>query len=613
MQLNWVDWLLIGGYCLFSFLIGIYYTRRAGQSVDEYFVGGRRIAWWLAGTSMVATTFAADTPLAVSKLARVEGIYANWFWWSVLLGGMMCVFFFAHLWQRAGVLTDVEFIELRYEGKSAAILRGFMAVYGGVLQNAIIMGWVILAMSKICDVMLGWDKLTSIAIMMTIMVFYTMLSGYWGVVMTDFFQFGMAMTGSIALAGMVVWHMGGIHGMIEQIQAAPQFDPKVFDFVPNFATATKLALLTFVVQLSVQWWGAGQGGGYIAQRLFSTPTERDAALSALWFNFAHYVLRPWPWIIVGLASLVYFPDLSAADAERAYPLMIAKFLPMGLRGLMVASLMAAFMSTMETQLNWGASYLINDLYRRFMVRKASERHYVAASRLAVLLLAALGCIAAWQAETITGAWIYLATLTAGAGMVGLLRWYWWRVNAWSEISALTGSFLIANGNLWAKILDRFGLVPAGWMDSITWLYGSDAYAVRLLIIVVSCTAIWLGVTYLTGPVGASHLEIFFRRVRPGGWWGPIARQCPEVRRDRARHAWSGWFAGVACIYTGLFGIGYLCLAKTLSGMVLLAVSALTGWWMVRQASAIGRERHVRLAGLAENKASPTVSEEKTVR
>ncbi|MCX5759106.1 MAG: hypothetical protein NTU83_11475, partial [Candidatus Hydrogenedentes bacterium] len=369
--------------------------------------------------------------------------------------------------------------------------------YGGVLQNAITMGWVMLAMIKICDVMLGWNKLTSITIMMAIMVFYTMLSGYWGVVMTDFFQFGMAMAGSITLAVMVVYKMGGIPSMIEQVQAAPHFAPKVFDFVPNFAMATKLALLTFIVQLSVQWWGAGQGGGYIAQRLFSTPTERDAALSALWFNFAHYVLRPWPWIIVGLASLVYFPDLSVADAERAYPLMIAKFLPMGLRGLMVASLMAAFMSTMETQLNWGASYLINDLYRRFMVRDASERHYVTASRVAVLILTALGSIEAWQAETITGAWIYLATLTAGAGMVGLLRWYWWRVNAWSEISALAGSFLIANGNLWAGILDHFGLMPAEWMKSIAWLYGSEAYAVRLLIIVLACTAIWLIVTYLT--------------------------------------------------------------------------------------------------------------------
>ncbi len=590
MQLNWVDWLFIIGFCVASLGVGLYYTRRASRNIDEYFVGGRTMTWWLAGTSMVATTFASDTPLVVSGFVRSGGIYANWFWWSALLGGMMCVFFYARLWRRAGILTDVEFIELRYDGKSAAVLRGFLAVYAGILQNCITMGWVMLAMMKICNVMLGWDKWMSMAAMLILLAFYTMLSGYWGVVMTDFFQFGMAMSGCIVLAGMVVHDMGGFGAMVETVRSSPNVDPKVFDFVPSFATAGKLAIVTFVVQISMQWWGSGQGQGYIAQRLFSTSNERESALAALWFNFAHYVLRPWPWLIVGLASLAYFPITPGEDPERAFPLMVAKFLPMGLRGLMVASLMAAFMSTMETQLNWGASYLINDLYKRFLVRDASTRHYVTVSRCAVIVLTALGALTAWQFESIKGAWIYLAMITAGAGLVGLLRWFWWRVNPWSEISALAGSFIVANGNYWAKGLAKLGLVGPDTMARIDWLYSKDAYAVLFLIIVVTCTTLWLAVTFLTRPVSEAHLEAFFRRVRPGGWWGPIARRCPEIRRDRARDAWTGWLAGVICIYSGLFGIGYLCLARTVPGVVFLALSFLSGWFMVSRAAIAGESK-----------------------
>ena len=588
MQLNWVDWIFIVGYLAASLVVGLIYTHRASSSIDEYFVGGRSMTWWLAGTSIVATTFAADTPLVVSGFVRSEGIYANWFWWSALLGGMMCVFFYARLWRRSGIITDVEFIELRYEGRAAAILRGFMAIYGGILQNCITMGWVMLAMMKICNVMLGWDKLTSMAAMMIIMVFYTVLSGYWGVVMTDFFQFIMAMAGAILLPVIVVWKMGGLGSMVEQVHAAPGVMPKVFDFVPDFHTAAKLAVITFVVQMSIQWWAGAQGHGYIAQRLFSTSNERDSALAALWFNFAHYVLRTWPWIIVGLASLVFIPLQAGEDPERAYPLMIAKFLPMGLRGLMVASLMAAFMSTMETQLNWGASYLINDLYKRFIVKNGSTRHYVTVSRIAVLLLAALGCLTAWQFESIKGAWIYLAMLTAGAGLVGMLRWFWWRVNPWSEISALAGSFVVANGGFAAKAFFKLGWLSLETMQWVDRVYAKDAYAVLFGIIVVVCTALWLAVTFLTRPVSQQHLEAFFRKVRPGGWWGPIAKQCPDVPRDRARDAWVGWLAGVLCIYTALFGIGYLCLARPLPGLALLAVAIISGWQMVSRAAVAGR-------------------------
>jgi SSS family solute:Na+ symporter len=286
--------------------------------------------------------------------------------------------------------------------------------------------------------------------------------------------------------------------------------------------------------------------------------------------------------------LVYFPDLSTTDAEKAYPLMIREFLPTGLRGLMVASLMAAFMSTMETQLNWGASYLINDLYKRFIVKEASTKHYVLASRVSVLLLTALGALTAWQSETITGAWIYLMTLTAGAGMVGLLRWYWWRINAWSEISALLGSFIIANGNIWALPFRSMGLIPARWGNSIDWFYGSEAYAVRTLVIVGVCTLLWVSVTFLTTPVSDEHLKNFFRRVRPGGWWGRIAKACPEVKRDRARYGWIGWASGVVSIYASLFGVGSICLNRPFAAAIYLPIAAVSGWYMVTHASAIGQ-------------------------
>ncbi len=584
MQLEAVDWVFIVGYCLIAFGIGIYFSRRASKDMGEFFVAGRNLPWWLAGTSIVATTFAADTPLAVSGFVRSQGIYGNWFWWSALMGGLLCVFFYARLWRRANIITDMEFIELRYVGPPATALRAFMSVYGGVLQNCIIMGWVMLAMAKICDVMLGWPKVTSIAVLVVMALGYTVLSGFWGVVMTDLVQFIMAMTGSIALAGIVLYRMGGPSGMVEKVAAAPDVDLKVFHMVPDWATAGKLALITFGIQVTIQWWGGGQGGGYLAQRLFATRSEKDSVLAALWFNFAHYVLRPWPWIIVGLASLVYFPTAKVTDPESGYPLMMAEFLPTGLRGLMVASLLAAFMSTIDTQLNWGASYLINDLYKRFIRPTASPRHYVNASRVAMVILIILGALAAWKMESISGAWIYLMVLTAGAGLVGLLRWYWWRVNPWSEISALASSLVIANGNLFVDLLHKVGLVSDFALKRTEWFYSRPLYSVRLVMIIVVCTVVWVIVTYLTRPVPDAHLERFYRRVRPGGWWKPVAERCPDVPRESAVWGWAGWFAGVVCIYAGLFGIGFLCLARTKEGLACLALSIVTGWFMASRAS-----------------------------
>jgi len=594
VQLHLIDWVFIVGYCVVAFGIGVYFSKRAGKNIGEFFVAGRNLPWWLAGTSIVATTFASDTPLVVSAFVRQGGIYKNWFWWSLLMGGMLTVFFYARLWRRAGVITDVELIELRYEGRSASVLRGLMAVYGGVLQNSVVMGWVILAMIKISTVMLGLpdtagSKVAVLAVLLAIAVGYTTLSGFWGVVMTDFIQFIMAMSGSVALAGIVLWKLGGPGGMVEEVSAAAGSESGVFRFIPDFSTwdagmAAKLLLITFVLQVTVQWWGGGQGGGYLAQRLFATRSERDSVLAALWFNFAHYVLRSWPWLVVGLASLVYFPLTEGEDPEMAYPKMIAEFLPIGLRGLMVASMLAAFMSTIDTQINWGASYLVNDLYKRFIKREASDAHYVKVSRVMMIVIMAFGAFAAWQSESIEKVWIYLATLTAGAGFVGLLRWYWWRVNAWAEISALAGSFVIANGNHWCKWLVYFRVLPSSVMDKVNWLYSTETYSIRLLFIIVVCTAVWVSVMYITRPVGDAHLERFYRRVRPGGWWRRIAERCPDVRADRAAAGWIGWFAGVACVYLGLFGVGHLCLARPLSGVALLAASAGAGWLALSQVS-----------------------------
>ena len=580
MQLDVLDWTVIIASLVFSLLVGVYYTKRASRSLREFFTAEGSLPWWLVGTSMVATTFAADTPLVVSGLVRKGGIFENWLWWSALMGGMLTVYFFAGLWRRARLLTDVEFVELRYEGKSAAVLRAFGAVYYGVLVNCIVMGWVTLAMSKILHVMMGWDKVFSVAILVVLTLSYTTLSGYWGVVVTDFFQFALAMLGAIALMVIALVQLGGPTNMVEQVLAAPGVDPKVLHFVPDFRTATDLAITTFVVQMALLWWATGQGSGYLAQRLFSARDERHAAKAFLWFNIAHYMLRPWPWIVVGLASLVYFPLQAGEDNELAYPKMIAELMPSGLRGLMVASLFAAFMSTLSTQLNWGASYMVSDLYKRFFVRDASERHYVNVSRVFMLVLMLIGALAAWQSDNVAKVWIYLMTIGAGGAFVGLLRWYWWRVNAWAEIGAMASSIIVANGNLFCRPLAALGLLSPENMESVDWFYASDTYALRFVFITAVCTVFWVLVMYMTPPVSDGKLEQFFLRVRPGGWWGSIAKCHPEIRVASALRGWLGWFAGTVCVYAGLFGVGYLCIGRYAYAVLLLALCAVSGKFMI---------------------------------
>src|SRR5919106_3192212 len=447
MTLTALDWTIIAAYFAASAAVGVWYSSRGGRSVNDFFLTGRSLPWWLAGTSMVATTFAADTPLAVAGLVARNGIAGNWIWWSAAFGSMLTVFFFARLWRRAGILTDVEFAELRYSGPPAALLRGFRALYLGIPINCVIMGWVNLAMAKILAVTLGWDRLTAVLISLAITGVYSAVSGLWGVVITDFFQFIFAMAGSIALAWFALQlpAIGGLSGLIGKVPAG------TLQFVPSFslsdpasaATLVGLPVATFLTYVCVQWWASwypGQepgGGGYVAQRMMSAKDERHSFLATLWFTIAHYCLRPWPWIIVGLASLVLYPDIT--DKEAGYVMVLRDHLPAGWRGLLLGAFFAAYMSTIATQLNWGTSYIVNDFYRRFVRRGATERHYVWISRLTTILLMLASAVVTFYLESIRQAWEFVLESGAGIGLVLILRWYWWRVNAWSEISAMVAA------------------------------------------------------------------------------------------------------------------------------------------------------------------------------
>ncbi len=583
MAFHSLDWIVIGAYFIVMFWIGISCTRRASANTEEYFLAGRKLPWWIAGASIVATTFAADTPLAVSGFVRSKGIYENWFWWSGIMGWMLCMFFYANLWRRANIVTDLEFLQIRYTNKAAAALRVFMVFYSGVFANCIVMGWVMLAMGKVSDAVLGLPetltiglagsefvfstKLAVSAILVFTVLFYTVLSGFWGVVVTDFVQFIIAMAGSISLAVLVMIQAGGPGEMVAKVMASPGVSARHLQFVPSLVDAGKLAVFTFLVYLTVQWWGSAQCGEYAAQRLFATKNEKHAIMAMLWASFGNYVLRTWPWVVVGVASLIYFPLTKGEDPEMAYPHMMVKFLPTGFRGLMVVSFLAAFMSTIDTRLNWGGSYLVNDFYMPYCRPKGSKKEYVFVSRITMVVLMLLAVVASWKMDSISGAWKYLAEISVGASFVVLLRWYWWRINVWSEISALISSLLVSNVLLFVKAVNS-----------------PDMFPVRLVIVLVLSTICWVTVTFLTKPVEMEHLERFYRRVRPGGWWGPVAVMCPEIKQDRLYSHWIGWFAGSVCIFAAMFGVGYVVMGQTWKGILLLLVSVFSGWKTISCAS-----------------------------
>jgi len=584
------DWIVVAVYGAVTMTLGFWFSRRAGRSLEEYFVAGRSLPWWIAGTSIAATWFATDAPLATASLVRQRGIYANWLWWYEAAGIMLLVFFYAKLWRRAAILTDAELIELRYSGRPASALRGFSAVYSGLLKNCVVMGWVMLAMVKFSSVLLGWNPEATLVVCVLLALLYTVASGLWGVVVTDLLQFAAGMTGSLVLAWVVLARLGGPRAMAEGIRALPDAGVATLDVVPHPAHLSPLELASLLCLILLLWTRSGQGDGYLAQRLFAARDERQSVLSALWFALAGTVLMTWPWVVVGLGSLLILPVASAApalaaDPELAYPMMIADLMPAGLRGLMVASFLAAFMSTMDTHLCWGASYLVNDVYKRFLRRGADERHYVRASRFAVVLLVLLAALTAWQMDTIERAWIYVIELTSGVALVWLLRWYWWRVNAWAEIAAMAGSVLLANGRVLIGAARASGLLSGATAQRLAGFYGSDWDFLRALVILLACSVLWVVVALLTPPDRRERLDAFYRKVRPGGWWGPVAARCGalDTGLPPAGVRWLGWGAGMTFLYGWLVGIGHLLTGRSASGLTLLLAGAAAGWLTLRLA------------------------------
>jgi Na+/proline symporter len=579
MQLTSIDWAIVAAYFVLSLAIGLYYYRRAGESTGEFFVAGRDLPWWLAGTSMVATTFAADTPLAVTEMVARNGVAGNWLWWSMLPSGMLTVFFFARLWRRAEVMTDVEFVELRYTGRPAAFLRGFRALYLGLAINLIIMGWVNLGMAKVLSGTLGLEKWEALGFCLAITFLYSVLSGLWGVVVTDAVQFFIAMGGSIALAWFAVDAVGGLEALKTGLASAvpanssQPFGDAATAMWPDGSAIWMLPMLTLVTYLGVNWWASWYpgaepgGGGYVAQRIFSARNERHGVLATLWFNVAHYALRPWPWILVALCSLVLYkdgvvnPSTGLADPAFGYVQVMNDYLPAGFRGLLLASFAAAYMSTISTQMNWGSSYIVNDFYRRFIRLGASERHYVFASRVATFITMCLSIVVTYFMNRITSGWELVLTLGAGTGLVYILRWYWWRINAWSEIAAMSAALVVSLALQWSGTFDAG--TPLG-------------FAQTMLTTVGIATAVWVAATFMTPPEPEEKLLDFYRRVHPAGpGWSAIAARAGEVRSSTPETLAPGfvnWILGIVVVYSTLFLLREILFGSAGMTAVLAAVA-----------------------------------------
>jgi len=570
--LTTLDWVIIALYFVFAGAIGLALSNRAGRSLSDYFVGGRALPWWLAGTSMVATTFAADTPLAVTERVAKHGVAGNWLWWNMVMSGILTVFFYARLWRRAGVITDVEFTELRYGGRPAAILRGFRAAYLALPINLIIMGWVNLAMMEIVSTTLHISDVAALLVCFLLAAAYSVMAGLWGVVITDFFQFGLAIAGAVILAIFAVHAVGGIAGMQVGLESVYGSSDAAIAMLPR-ESAAWMPAITMAVYLGVNWWASWYpgaepgGGGYIAQRIFSARTERDGVLATLWFNIAHYAVRPWPWILVALASTILYPGLE--NPRQGYIMAVTDLLPPGLTGLVLAGFAAAYMSTISTQLNWGASYLVNDLYARFLRPDLGERELVRASRLATLLMMLSSLVVTYFLTSIEGAWRFLLAIGAGTGLVLILRWYWWRINAWSEISAMIAS-LVVSLVLWFGA----GLNPD---DPVQWAW-------IMLATVGSSTVVWLAVTFLTRPEEEQTLRRFYLKVRPGGrGWSRISSGLGLGGEpvDGGPLNWTNWVAGVTSVYSSLFGVGQIIFGATGRGVVLLVIALACFAWIGR--------------------------------
>jgi solute:Na+ symporter, SSS family len=583
MKLTFVDLAIVGAFFLLTIGFGLFFARRAKRSMVDYFVARRSIPWWLAGTTMVATTFSADTPLAVTEMVVKNGVAGNWLWWSMLGSGMMTVFFFARLWRRAEVVTDVELTELRYSGKPAAFLRAFRAAYLGLIANIIVMGWVNLGMAKVMTGMLGVEKWKALVVCLLITFVYTVISGYWGVAATDGMQYLFEMGGAIVLA-VVAWNaVGGITTLKAKLAiahpaaVAPGTTFGSADAVLAFWPASGAGIwvvptITLAALLGLNWWASWYpgaepgGGGYVVQNMLACRTEREARSAALFFNIAHYAIRSWPWVITALCTLALYGGAvlnseGKEDPGLNYVRAMVDLLPVGLRGFMIASFAAAYMSTVATQMNWGSSYLVNDLYRRFIRRDATEHHYVTVSRAATMLTLVLSLIATYFMDQVSHAWEFLLMLGAGTGLVYILRWYWWRVNAWSEVSAMASAFITS-------------LVLRLRVDATT----PVGFAQNLIITTIVTTIVWLTVTMLTRPEPRERLCSFYQKVRPAGpGWNPIAAELSvePIRGEMSRN-FAMWILGMVLVYSVMFATGAFLFHRRTVALVLTISAVVSG-------------------------------------
>lgn len=581
-----IDWVIVGLYMVASLALGVYLARRASGSMVDFFVGGRSLPWWLAGTSMAATTFSIDTPLYVAGVVGRRGIAGNWEWWNFAIAHVVLIYIFAKMWRRAEIVTDNELSELRYGGRPAAILRASKGFLFAVVFGSIGMGYAMLAMVKVVDALgllpsLGFElgeqgKLWTVVLVSVLVLAYAGVAGLWGVVATDFFQFFLGLFGAIIVAVIAVVHQGGLGEVARKAQAFTEFD--MLAFVPltwgqgslvTMSAAAGITGSTFLAYAFVQWWAfrRSDGGGEFVQRLAGARDERDAERAAWFFNILNYVVRTWPWVIVAVVAVAVFPDLE--DRELGYPLLMLEYLPAGVLGIVVASLVAAFMSTVSTLINWGASYLTNDIYARFVRPEADQEELVFAARVASVLVTVLGATAAFFSEDVGKVFQLVIAIGTGPGVVLILRWFWWRINAWAELAAMLAGFVVGFGTT---------VVPVVQIED---------FGIRLIVTLLATAAVWVPVMFLTQPERDEKLDAFYRRVRPGGpgWRRQRERTGLEPAQDLGRDALRV-LAGLMLLFGLMFAVGGLLFFRwgTFGAMALLA---LIGWLWLR---ALGRPR-----------------------
>jgi solute:Na+ symporter, SSS family len=587
MQLTLIDWIIIAFFFAISMGIGILAAKKGGKNAENFFLSGRNMPWWLLGVSMVATTFSADTPNLVTDIVRKNGISGNWAWWAFLLTGMLTVFVYSRMWRRSGILTDLEFYELRYGGKKAAFLRGFRAIYLGVVFNVLIMATVLLAGIKMGSILLGLEAWQSLLFCALITTAYSTWGGLKSVLLTDFFQFIIAMVGSVWACYLIIQHpqVGGLHTLLQHHAVQP-----ALTFLPDFSNPA-LYIPVFLAPLLIQWWSVWYpgaepgGGGYIAQRILAAKDEKNAMQATLFFNVAHYALRPWPWILIALASMVVFPTLSDIQTafpnvdpaivkdDLAYPAMLS-LLPKGILGLVIASLIAALMSTLSTHLNWGSSYITNDFYQRFVDREASPARLVAVGRIGTVILMLISTIFALFLSNALQAFEIILQIGAGTGLLFILRWFWWRINAWSELSAMLSSFIFA-------LFLEFAWKPIGLPDLV--------FHQKLIISVGLTTLTWWIVTLLTKPEDNTILAAFYHKIQPHstGWKRFLQKEgIPALPSGSLPREITGMLLSCCGVYAFLFGTGKIIMQEWFAGLALLLLAIACLWWVSRLMKAV---------------------------